>query len=550
MNSLQTLQILMISMIGRESTLPGKDFKCNDPNAIAYKQHFLFESLVNSTDNPQSHASQSHISKSHDTHTHINTNTNKLNDIINNALTDSYEQTVNYIPILRNLYMMKLLPHILLVSALLHPQRVTFNRSHPNLMRSVIEQTAVTPSDMCIQFDLLKQSKKIPTIWKRTIAKKLENMTAHDLSDDVLKTNNVSLVDLIRITHPNGSKGSVVDELVRYGKIISKRQEKTHLQLLQELKPFLIECSKNRNEIEMVDKISKYGDKLVATVENGNQMPFKYYSVYRSLMNNFSIKTVKNINQKYIDMTTKALERCLKRSLSSLPTIEGRVDILSDNSESAQNMFTTPYGILKSSEISNLSAIFAGFRATDGGSIWIFGDRYEEYKIDKNESIFKQLDLINKIGQNVGCGESGLWLFWNNVLKEKRKLDNVFIYSDQQASYGHLYADPIYKYNMTKMDHDAKEWNTHNVHIDLLKIIDQYKNKINKKVNIISIQIAGYKEYMPNIMHRGIVCGWNGREITMMHHMNKYWILNESQYNGCDEDPNINEYRSLPLEVY
>jgi hypothetical protein len=86
---------------------------------------------------------------------------------------------------------------------------------------------------------------------------------------------------------------------------------------------------------------------------------------------------------------------------------------------------------------------------------------------------------------------------------------------------------------MQKMDHMVKNINSSYPHIDMLNIIKQYREKVNNKINIISIQIAGYNPYIVDIMHRGIVCGWNGKELMMMYHMNKYWVENE---NNMDEE--------------
>jgi hypothetical protein len=303
--------------------------------------------------------------------------------------------------------------------------------------------------------------------------------------------------------------------------------------MLNNIKAQIKEYSHSINEIEIIDKISKIGDQIVAGVEDAKLLPFKYYSIYKSLIDTFPIKKTKPMNTKYQQIIINALERCLKRSLAIFPMIEGRIDVLSDNSESAQNLFTSKYGIMKSSEISNLSGIISAFKASDGGSVWVFGDRYEEYKVDKNGSIFKQLDIINKLGQSVGIGESGLLLFWDKMIRDRKQLDNVFIYSDQQAAYGQLYADSIHKYSMQKMDHMVKNINSSYPHIDMLNIIKQYREKVNNKINIISIQIAGYNPYIVDIMHRGIVCGWNGKELMMMYHMNKYWVENE---NNMDEE--------------
>lgn len=607
LGALQTLQIVMTSMISGEAqyyrpsgerTTKKSDTiiasnaavkpTCHINNkAVTFKQHFLLGKLYESE---TSETTESYMS-----------------NIVKNALDEDFQGTVKFISTLRDDYMMRLNPQILLVSALLHKDRAKFNISHPNLMRSAISEAGSLPTDWCKQFELLKISGETPpSIWKREIAKKLENMSRYHALKYINggKTGKVinkieaskslaSLVDLIRITHPKGPSGSVVAEIVKTGKVVSSDDsEETwerlrssgkswteiisqirlpHMALLRNIRNIIQEYSQSDNDRS--DEIAKIGDQMVAGVEGGKQFPFRYFSAHKALSNDSHEKfgylkrgaertsrrslrkesdaqsqehIVKDvaINPKYMDIIEKALERCLKKSLGTIPRLEGRVDSLADNSGSAHGAFVSEYGSVKVAEISNLSAILTAMRATNGGSVWIFGDSLKEFRVDPEGSVLSQLDQVNKIGQGIGGGtETGVWLFWEKMLNEKKKLDNVFIYSDQQAGYGGLYADQSNVDRMRKLtcivNDDASYRRT--LYIDVLHLVEQYRSKVNPKMNIFSVQVAGYDNtVLPDLMYRGaILSGWTGKEATMAYHMIKQWDSIEQKTENNENDETI-----------
>lgn len=605
LGALQTLQIVMTSMISGEAQYyrpSGKspDNPCGERTdkksdnsstssvvskptcrinnkAATFKNHFLLGELYESE---TSETTESYMS-----------------NIVKNALDEDFEGTVNFISTLRDEYMMRLNPQILLVSALLHNSRAKFNKSNPNLMRAAIAEAGVLPTDWCKQFELLKMSGVTPpSIWKRAIAKKLEDMsryhalkyinggkTGKNINKIESSKSLASLVDLIRITHPKGEAGSVVSELVKTGKITSsddseetwerlRSSGKTwreivsqiripHMALLRNIRNIIQEYS--QNDSDRSDEIAKIGDQLVAGVEGGKQFPFRYFSAHRALGDDSHEKfgyrrrgserrknsesqthVVKDVamNPKYIEIIEKALERCLKKSLGTIPRLEGRVDSLTDNSGSAHGAFVSEYGSVKVAEISNLSAILTAMRATEGGSVWIFGDSLKEFRVDPEGSILNQLDQVNKIGQGIGGGtETGVWLFWEKMLTEKKKLDNVFIYSDQQAGYGGLYADQTNLKRMREISCLINDDSSYNrtLYIDVLQLVKQYRSTVNPKMNIFSIQVAGYDNtVLPDLMYRGaILSGWTGKEATMAYHMIKQWDQAEqSQDQDREED--------------
>jgi hypothetical protein len=116
----------------------------------------------------------------------------------------------------------------------------------------------------------------------------------------------------------------------------------------------------------------------------------------------------------------EGLNRCVLESVESIPPMKGRVDCLSDNSGSSRGGIVSEYGTVNVYEIANLSAILTAYRATDGGSVWVFGDRLEEYVVTK-KPILEQLEDVNTIGYRIGAStETGVWLFWAKCIREKK----------------------------------------------------------------------------------------------------------------------------------
>lgn len=552
LDPLRSLKIVMTSMICGESQYyrinPQYDYK-NKENT----EHLIFKDMYELNDKSK------------------NTANDYVANIIRDALNYDYEGTLSFIDELRNKFLMRLNPQIILVCALHHPNRVEFNKKHPNKFRKIMWESSQIPKDWCTQYELLKEyNKPIPSIWKRVISKKLENISAYHAvkyingsksgnkkNTDTVKnskkvskkvSNKVSIVDLIRITHPRGSKNPIIDQIVKTGKFLSedaaidtwerlRSQGKTwvqiintidipHMALLRNLRNILQEFTERINEKIEDDSIKEMCLDVLASLQcgviGGKQFPFRYYSAYRAL------KTAKDLNPELLNLALVCLENCMTISLSTIPALKGRVDCLTDNSGSANGTLNSAYGSVKVSEIANLSSLITAFRSEEGGSVWVFGDRLKEYVVDKSKGILEQLEIINDIGSGIGgCTETGVWLFWRDAINNSVKLDNVFIYSDMQAGYSGLYALSDQKKDMMELNaiSPSKLSSHYQNYVDVLSLVKTYRERVNNKVNVFSVQVAGYDNaILPDILYRGaILSGWTGKEASMAHEMIKLW---------------------------
>jgi len=271
-------------------------------------------------------------------------------------------------------------------------------------------------------------------------------------------------------------------------------------------------------------KVSDLANQLIKGVKNGKQFPFRYYSAYKVIKS----ETVGEHQSFVLD----ALNQCILESLDTMPKLTGYIHCLSDNSGSARGAFTSEYGKVGVYEIANLSSLLTAYLSTEGGSVWVFGDRLHEYKVDKARPLLDQLDEINELGNTVGQStETGVWLFWEKAIKEKIHLDTVFIYSDMQCGRGELYASDEHAKHMQQLDcmFSDGSYYLHNNYIDVLSLVKTYREIVHRKVNLFSVQVAGYDNtVLPDLLYRGaILSGWTGKEAKLADAMIKVWDLIE-----------------------
>ena len=145
------------------------------------------------------------------------------------------------------------------------------------------------------------------------------------------------------------------------------------------------------------------------------------------------------------------------------------------------------------------------------------------YKVDKDRGILEQLEEINILGQTVGSNtENGLWLWFNNGFQEEnfnKEIDTLFIYSDQQAGRGGLYGADSEEYK------DYRYENSKGDFIDLEKLVIQHRERINKNLNVFSVQTAGYENsILPEVLERFcLLSGWTGNESSYAARMIEIW---------------------------
>lgn len=438
---------------------------------------------------------------------------------IDDALSYDFEATLRIAIILRETYNMRLNPAVIYVRATLHEGRTRYNETHPGTMKEIGKTIASRPDDLTNQFEyymFVKGSKKgLPSILKRTWSERLQAYSRYQLN----KYKNRSLIDLVRLSHANSSD---IDELMQKGTLKVTETEMTweslksagkswaeiidqiripHMALLRNLRGIFTEITERGDKTEGRTLAIKVLEDLKSGVPGGKQFPFRYWSAY---------KAIKNVEIDNKGLVLDALEECMDIAVANIPKLPGKVACLSDNSGSSWGSFNSEYGSVTVAEIANLSSIVTA-KQSDEGYVGVFGDRLSLEPVSKRNGLLTQLAETSEKGRNQGGDtENGIWLFWDDAIKNNKHYDTVFIYSDMQAGHGGLYGIDSSEYS----DYLYKDKLGNHTYIDVLALVKKYRQEVNPKVNVFTVQVAGYNNsILPENIYRGaVLAGWTGKE--------------------------------------
>lgn len=401
-----------------------------------------------------------------------------MESAIDEALAHDPEATLAEAARLRAEDHVRTTPQVILVRAANHPKvkgTGLVRRFAPGIVRRADEPA------VGLAYQLATFGKPVPNALKRAWASALESSTGYALAKYRMESRGVKTVDVVNLTHP---KSAPVDALVKgsltvtdrtWEAIVSARGPTTaawtealevmgHMALLRNL----------RNLLGAKVPVDRFAAKLVAGAADGQQLPFRYYSAYRA------------VESLAPPSLLDAIELCLERSIGNLPRFPGRVASLCDNSGSAQGNTTSSMGTMQVSTIANLSGILAG-RCADEGYLGVFGDRLEMRPVRRKTSVFTQLAEAGALADTIGTGtENGIWLFWDRAITQKEHWDTVFVFSDMQAGHGGLYGTDPARYR------DYAWRGGHN--IDVAKLVAAYRARVNPKVEVFLVQVAGYQD--------------------------------------------------------
>ena len=454
-----------------------------------------------------------------------------MESAIDSALSYDYAGTLAWAAELRTVYHIRLNPQIIMVRAALHPNRPAFTAAHPGefaRINSLVMSRADEPMTQMAYYLYKNYGKKnnIPSILKRSWADELSSLNSYKISK--YKNHEIGMINAVRICHATSRE---IDVLMTTGTLDIPDTEKTwenlrsagkswreildsinigHMALLRNLRGIF-------TEIDDYSYCSKILKKLKDGVLNGKQLPFRYYNAYQVIMEDVYV------NHKALILDT--LEECMDISVHNLPLLPGKTMCLSDNSGSAWHTIPTEYGTIKIAEIDNLSSVITGV-CSDEGYIGKFGDSISRYSASKRNGILSQAKFISTNGYDDvgGATEGGIWKFFRDAIKNHEHFDNIFIYSDQQAGHAGLYGTA---YDLSEYEDKY----SYGRYVNVYKLILEYRKRVNPKVNVFSIQTAGYDNVViPEYGYRtAILYGWTGKEILFADALIKQWNEIESR---------------------
>lgn len=506
-NPLDTLRIVAASSIFGEPAYYRDGYKTDSylKNITTLREYSIFESMF-----PESRESTMDV----------------FTKVIDSALDYDFRGTLELAVRLRKEFNMRLNPSVIFIRAMLHKSRPQFAQENPGYLRKIGDAIIQRPDDMTNQFEyfmFLNGSKnKMPSIIKRTWADQLEALNAYKMN----KYKSKSLIDLVRISHAHSE---LIDELMKNGSVKVSSEDmtwetlrsagKSWIEILETIKIPHMALLRNLRGIFTEINDSKIAKKVIEDLKSGvpygKQFPFRYYSAFNAL---------EHASVNHQSMLLDALEECIDIAIDNFPKLPGKTVCLSDNSGSAWGSLNSQYGTTTIAVIANLSSLITALQS-DEGHVGVFGDKLSLKGVSKRNGVLTQLKETSNRGRAQGSStENGIWIFFDEAIKNKEHYDNIFIYSDQQAGHGGLYGINASSYRNYRHKRGGS-------YIDVLKLAQEYRAKVNPKVNLFSIQVAGYdNSVFPENLYRGaILGGWTGNEATYASELIKIWNNIESQ---------------------
>jgi len=445
-----------------------------------------------------------------------------MESTIDKALDKDPEATLQFAVELRNDLHIRTAPQVILVRAA-HHDKVRGTGLVRQYAKELVKR-ADEPS-VGLAYQIARYGRKaIPNALKRAWKDALESFGDYALAKYRMEGRQVSTRDVAHLVHPAAPKDSALYQL-RGGELKLDNQNQTWESLvskkgstgevwkeaLQKM-GYMALLRNLRNLLQNKVDPQFFVDRLVAGAKGGQQLPFRYWSAYQAVASNSGAPP----------SVLDAIEECLVESLGNLPKFEGRVMSLCDNSGSAKGTMTSSMGSVHVNQIANLTGVLAGMVA-DEGYIGVFGDGLRSIPVRKKSSVFDQVHAANKFGDHDRGGtEHGIWKFWDQAIKKAEHWDHVFIMSDMQAGHGGLYGDGTSYADYIWPSKGGYGYSSR--HIDVPKLISEYRTKVNPKVMVYLVQMAGYQDILvPEFYERTyILGGWSENLLRFAAEMTKF----------------------------
>ena len=334
----------------------------------------------------------------------------------------------------------------------------------------------------------LKKIRKIPNAIKKGFKTALERLDAYQIDKYKMNSRQVKMLDLVNLFHPKGTQrnqqayhnlvngeslaGLYASKVLE--KEMTKAGQKTQGKSVQEKEAAKKEAIENvlsnvkgmpiMNLLRNLRNIILYAPKSVddacaqltneTAVLNSRLLPFRFATAYEEIekmsfsdkKSDTSIAFEEDYNNQTITATEfaklkekvlNAIEDALQISCQNIPELEGNTAILIDHSgsvrgDSGGSSRVSAFSKTTTAMIGNLFGSMMAYRQKNV-YIGLFGDRLIPVKVDRSQRL---LDFNKKSfdkGANCGGGtEQGIYDFFRQAVREKKKIDNIIVFSDCQ----------------------------------------------------------------------------------------------------------------------
>ena len=333
--------------------------------------------------------------------------------------------------------------------------------------------------------------KKIPNSMKKGFKEALEGLDAYRIDKYKMKTRSFSLVDLVRLFHPKATQKnaeaykrliegkSLADlysskilekEMTKAGQKTKDMTEKDKVEAKKEAITAVIDNVKGMPVMNLLrnlrnillyapDKVTEACEQLTIKdkIMNSRLLPFRfatayseieklsyYYTEISSTKSSIQFEDEKSSSlcsenefRRNKEMVLNAIEKALEISCLNIPKLEGNVAVLVDDSGSMRgdaggSSRVSAFSKTSTSMIAHLFASMVMYRQ-DNIYLGLFGDKLINVPVKRDMRLLDYTKwTFEKGGECGGATETGIYDFIRQVVKEKKKIDNVIVFSDCQ----------------------------------------------------------------------------------------------------------------------
>lgn len=366
-----------------------------------------------------------------------------------------------------------------------------------NLVGRAIYKAAIRPDDLVEIMAYV--GKPVRSQVKRGVARALTKFDSYQLAKYRGTNHTMKLVDIVNLVRPKHTDaiGKLVHDKLRNtdtweskvsaAKGDTKKVTQAWHDLFDTNRASYMAVLKNlrniaeTNDNELIKKAADFISDPVR-VKTSRQFPFRFLSAYEALSGLRDKKRSTITFENDTDgaaLLKKAVEKALNVSIENLPIYDGKTVILADNSGSMRGDYggssaVSAHSSRTTANIANLFASLYWMRANNT-YVGVFGDRLLTPEMNRKKGVFENYKAVDEKARDVGFAtEQGLFTFFEDALRDKVKIDRVFIFSDMQIGknswYGKSYEQTSGNFN---------------------QLFKQYK-AFNPDVKVYSIDLRGY----------------------------------------------------------
>ena len=340
----------------------------------------------------------------------------------------------------------------------------------------------------------LNDLKNIPNSIKKGFKEALERLDAYQIDKYKMNNREVSLIDLVRLFHPKGNERNaeaykrlvngesledlyetkvLEKEMTKAGQVTKGATQEEKDEAKREAITTVLDNVKGMpvmNLLRNLRNILLYApDKVADACEqlqiekkilNSRLLPFRFATAYAEIekmvyddtkskvttdivfeseasKSKVSAEDFNTLKQNLLD----AIEGAIEIACQNIPELDGTCAILCDDSGSMWGDIggTSRVSAFSSTKTVDIAHVFGSMMAWKQHDVYVglFGDKLIQVPYKRGVKLLDFVKEMNKTGRKCGGStEKGIYTFLEKVVDEKKKIDNIIVFSDCQIGQG------------------------------------------------------------------------------------------------------------------